>query len=461
VRLLLINPPTNSIIKSVIGVTGPPLGLAYLASVSREKGHDVRIIDALATGSTFLSIKKEIESYSPDVVGITATTSMIYDAYEVAREAKDVDPHIVTVLGGPHVTFAARETLEESQNIDFIVRGEGEITFLGLLEALQGKRELRDVPGITFRTEGGIHDNPPQPLIEDIDSIPPPAIDLLPVKHYTTEKKRFMTIVTSRGCPYNCTFCSSSLQFGRRWRGHSTERVIDELRNIVDSYGVREIEFLDDTFTLNLKRAMEVSREIYREGLDISWSASARVNLFNREIASSMKKGGAHTVYFGIESGSQRIINFIGKGIRPEMVTSSVRAAREEGLKTMGSFIIGFPDETKEEVRSTLKLSRKVGVDVAQFTIATPYPGTRLWYYAKERGLLFSNDWRKYTTLTPVMRLKHFTSKQIMYWLGKAYATFYLRPNFLLKDLLRNHGFIFKRIIPYYSKFMTGNPLKT
>jgi len=293
-----------------------------------------------------------------------------------------------------------------------------------------------------------VKNNPPRPLIKDIDTIPMPSYDLLPMEKYQADGVRFGTVMTSRGCPFNCAFCSSSLQFGKRWRGHSDSRVIEELKYLHEKYRIREIEFLDDTFTLNKHRAIRIARRIVKEGLDISWSASSRVDTFTEEVAEAMKKSGCHTIYFGIESGSRKTLNFIGKGITPEQSISAVKKAKRHKLRALGSFVIGFPEETKEDIKKTIKFSKKVGVDFAQFTIATPYPGTRLWKYASAKKLILTFDWRKYTTLDPVMKLKNFTSQQITKLLQKAYVSFYLRPSFLIKDLISRKGFILRRAIP-------------
>ncbi|MEM3325596.1 MAG: radical SAM protein, partial [Thermoplasmata archaeon] len=280
-KILLISPPTDSAIKSIVGTTGPPLGLAYLASIAREKGFDVKIVDSIVENLTFEDVEKIINQYSPDIVGITSTTSMIPDAYRVAKIAKDISKDIVTIIGGPHVTFVPELTLNESPDLDYVVKGEGEISFSHLLDVINGKMQPKEVLGITYRKDGSVIDNPPQPLIKDVDAIPEPSWDLLPMEKYEIDNIQFGTIMTSRGCPYNCIFCSSSLQFGKQWRGHSVDRVIDELKTLRYKYNKREIEFLDDTFTLNMKRALELTDRIVKEGLDIRWSASARVNLFN------------------------------------------------------------------------------------------------------------------------------------------------------------------------------------
>ncbi len=447
-KILLVSPPTISAIKTVVGTTGPPLGLGYLASTVRNE-HDVKIVDSIAENLTYEDVEKIIKKYDPDLVGITATTSMVPDAYIIARKAREYNKDVNIVMGGPHVTFVPERTFEECPCIDYVVRGEGEITFSHLVKVIDKDiKDISSIRGLSFKDRDKVINNPPQPLIKDIDTIPMPSYDLLPMKKYQVDRVRFGTIVTSRGCPFNCIFCSSSLQFGKRWRGHSDERVLKELSILREEYGIREIEFLDDTFTLNKPRAMKISEEIKREGLDISWTASSRVDTFNSDVAEAMKKGGCHTVYFGIESGSQKTLDFIGKRITTEQAKSSVKKAKNSGLRALGSFIIGFPYETIQDVKKTMKFSKRVGVDYAQFTVATPYPGTRLWYLALKDKLILTFNWRKFTTLDPVMRLKNFTAEQITKMLTLAYVTFYLRPKLLLRDVILERGFIFRRAIP-------------
>ena len=446
-QILLLSPPTISAVKAVVGTTGPPLGLAYLASMVRDE-HDVRIVDSLAEDYNYGDVERIIKKYDPDVVGITSTTSMIPDAYAIAKIAKRYNENVKIVMGGPHVTFLPERTFQECPYIDFIVRGEGELTFRELIDSLERDRDPSNILGLSINLRDKVKNNPPRPLIKDIDTIPMPSYDLLPMEKYQANGVRFGTVMTSRGCPFNCAFCSSSLQFGKRWRGHSDSRVIEELKHLHEKYRIREIEFLDDTFTLNKHRAIRIARRIVKEGLDISWSASSRVDTFTEEVAEAMKKSGCHTIYFGIESGSRKTLNFIGKGITPEQSISAVKKAKRHKLRALGSFVIGFPEETKEDIKKTIKLSKKVGVDFAQFTIATPYPGTRLWKYASAKKLILTFDWRKYTTLDPVMKLKNFTSQQITKLLQKAYVSFYLRPSFLIKDLISRKGFILRRAIP-------------
>ena len=459
-RVLLISPPAESAVKQVIGTAAPPLGLAYLASVARDLGCDVRIVDSQAEGLGLRDIRAEIKRFYPDVVGVTATTPMIYDAYDVAAVAKEVDPDAMVVIGGPHVTFTASETLQECKHIDAVVRGEGELTFGELLmKLMRNDRDLRGVLGVTYRADGEVRENPPRPLIPDLDEVPIPAYDLLPMDKYRVGRTKFGVVMTSRGCPYNCIFCSSSIQFGRRWRAHSVDWVLEELRILSEEYGRKEIEFLDDTFTLNERRVLEIAERIVREGLDISWSASSRVDTFSRKVGSAMRRAGAHTVYFGIESGSERTLEFIGKGITKEQSLTATRAAKESGLRTLGSFVIGFPHETEDDIRKTVEFSKRVGVDLAQFTIATPYPGTRLWDLAVRAGLLLTRDWRRFTTLDVVMRSIYLAPEKIKKLLLWAYLSFYLSPRRALEDLIRNKGFILRRAVPAAFRFIKNTIL--
>lgn len=453
-RILLVSPPTKSVVKEVLGASGPPLGLAYLAAVARECGWEPRIVDGLTENLNSQDLMSLMKDFQPDVVGLTATTPAIYDAYEAAKIAKEVNPETKVLIGGPHATFMAEEVLRECPYIDVVVRGEGEETLRELLKRFEKGGSLRDVAGITYREGEVVKENPPRELIENLDDLPIPAYDLLPMSKYIVDKVRFAAIMTSRGCPYNCVFCSSSLQFGKRWRAHSPERVLEELRVLREKYGVHEIEFLDDTFTLNMKHAETVSKKIVEEGLDISWSASSRVNTFSRSLGECLRRAGAHTIYFGIESGSERTLKFIGKGITRRQAVDAVKAAKDSELNALGSFVIGFPYETEEEIRETIRFANKVGVDLAQFTIATPYPGTRLWDVAMRNKLLLTRNWRRFTTVDVVMRNLYLTPQRVKKLFLQAYLAFYLHPKRLLLDILKNRCFILRRAIPGALRFI-------
>jgi|Deesub1362B_J571_1020462.scaffolds.fasta_scaffold00398_27 radical SAM superfamily enzyme YgiQ (UPF0313 family) len=439
-KVLLVNPPSETAIKEYLGAAAPPIGLASLAAVAIQEGCKVKVVDAVALNFDFHQLEKEISKFKPEVVGVTATTPGIYSAYRVAEIGKELGCH--TVIGGPHATFMDVEVITECDAVDVVVRGEGEVTFSQLLDAFE-KDKLSDVAGITFRDGEMIVRTPKRKFVEDLDTLPVPAFDFLP--KYYTGNSNFGAVMTSRGCPYCCVFCSSSRLFGNIWRGHSADRVVEEL-SLLNEMGIRNVEFMDDTFNVNKRRAIEISKKIRQERLDISWISSSRVDTFNVDAAREMRKAGCHSLYFGIESGSQRILDFIGKNISVEKAEKAVKKAKELGFRVIGSFVIGFHHEKVEEMDKTIKLARKLPLDFAQFTIATPYPGTKLYEIASRLGLLFTRDWRRYTTLEPVMKNIHVDARQIQAMLSKAYLSFYLRPRYLLKDVTKNKGFVLRRI---------------
>ncbi|MEX2703306.1 MAG: radical SAM protein [Candidatus Baldrarchaeota archaeon] len=456
-KILLVAPPARSAIKEVLGVTSPPLGLAYIASVLENNGEDVKIIDSLAENCTLYDIKREIDSWGADIVGVTSTTPTFYDALKVAKIAKESGA--VTVLGGPHVTFTAKETLSNYSFVDYVVRGEGEFTMLELVKSIKNGEEPKSVLGLSYRAKSGvIKENRPRPPLMNLDALPMPAYHLLPMSKYTFQGYRFATMVTSRGCPFKCVFCSSSRICGKRWRGHSAERVVNEIEFLTDRYKIKFIEFLDDTFTFDKNRVKEICNEIANRGIDVMWTGSSRVNLFNRELALKIKSAGCQIVYFGVESGSQRILNLMKKGITLEQSVKAIRLAKEVGINTVASFILGMPDESVEEANATIKFATRLSPDYAQFTICTPYPGTELYDYAVKNDLLLTRDWSKYDALTPVMKTK-ISIRKLRELLSKAYFKFYARLSYLFDKIRKREFVIFRkglRAIWNYIKAVIG-----
>ncbi|RLE13156.1 B12-binding domain-containing radical SAM protein [Candidatus Aerophobetes bacterium] len=446
-KVMLILPPSKFVLKDKLGITSVPLGLAYLASFIEKDGHKVKIIDSNTLGYRIKDIKEEIEKFNPHLVGVTATTSCIYDAYEVAKIIKEVDPGIKVVIGGPHVTFIAKETLKECPFIDVVVRGEGEETFRELVNFFESSSEdtwsLEEVKGITFRKDNKIIETDSRSLIKNLDSIPFPAYHLLPMEKYSLEGKRFATIITSRGCPFSCIFCSSSRLFGKTWRARSPENVIEEIKLLKNKYGVREIEFLDDTFTLNKKRAEKICEILIKEKIDISWSCSSRVDTIDESLIEKLKKAGCHTIYVGVESGSQKILNIIDKGITLPQIEKTINLIKKVNINSFGSFILGIPGETVKTIKKTINFAKKLNPSFVQFSICTPYPGTKLFEMAKEKGWLLTKDWSKYTILDQVMKIPGMVTTNLNRWLLRAYLSFYLRPKFILEQLKRKGFFFF------------------
>jgi radical SAM superfamily enzyme YgiQ (UPF0313 family) len=372
-------------------------------------------------------VRRELKDFYPDVVGITSVTPSIYRAYQVAKIAKEVREDCKVIVGGPHVTFLPDQTFKECRFIDVIVRGEGEETIRQLAEAPE-KGEWEMVKGISFRKGDRIISNESRPFIKNIDEIPFPSWDLLPMDKYQFCGQRYASMLTSRGCPFSCSFCASSRLFGGFWRGRSPENVVEEIRLLHDKFGIRNIEFVDDTFTLDQKRAEKICDEIVRGGLDISWGASSRVDTLSRRLIEKMKKAGCWILFLGIESGCQRILDAVGKRITIEQARKAVKIVKEAGIQVLGSFIIGFLQDTIETINETIRFAKTLNLDYAEFSILTPYPGTLIYEHAKKNDLLLTEDWSKYTGLEPIIKIESLSSSKLKSLLQRAYLTFYLTP---------------------------------
>jgi radical SAM superfamily enzyme YgiQ (UPF0313 family) len=464
-KVILVNPPAPQVEScSLLGITVPPLGLAYLAAVLEKSGHLVKIIDAPVLKASLPQIERELERSQPDIIGVTSTTPTIYEALSVIRIAKKTCPNAVTVLGGPHASFLAVETLKECRELDVVCKGEGEKTMLELAHAVEQKESLSNVKGIVLRSGESIIETAPQPWIKDLDSLPFPARHLLPMDKYTIlgKKSTIGNIISSRGCPFHCTFCESSLLFGRVFRARSPKNVVDEMEQLINQYRPKTIEFSDDLFTLNMKRTETICDEIKRRGLDISWACSSRVDTVSRSLLRKMKRAGCILIYYGVESGSQRVLNLMKKHIKIEQIVRAIKWTKEAGIETLASFIIGFPGETRKDIEETIAFAKSLDVDYAQFSFATPYPGTELYRMAKEKGLLLTEDWSQYTAGKPIIAVDSSTKDDLTKLLRKAYQKFYLSPKLLLRHLSKcRFSFLFKVVQWGFLNLLRQNTLRT
>jgi len=457
-RVLLTVPNSKCDVRDSMGVQPPPLGLGYIASYIRTFGdHEVMIYDALLARSTDEEFCSVLESFSPDVVGLSGTaTPSIYDTYRAARLVKRFDSKTHVVAGGAHVTFEDTNVLAECPEIDIVVRGEGEITMDAVLKAIETKQGLTDVKGITFRRDSQVVRSPDMPHVQDLDSLPFPAYDLLDLRKYFVGNVPWATMVTSRGCPYKCVFCSSSRIVGKRWRGRSPTNVVEEVELLEQEYGVREIEFLDDLFTFDKERVREFCKLLNSKGTSFGWTCSTRADVMARcpDMARWLRAAGCHTVYIGAESGSQRILDIMKKGILVDDIVRSVRILKREGLGVILSFVIGTPSETKQEIDATIDLACRLDPDLAQFTVCTPYPGTPLFDEARRNGWLVSGEWSRYSVLDPVMHIPGFEERDIKSFLHRAYLRFYTRAGFLWKHLRAGNFHIFRMMVRSFAGYL-------
>jgi radical SAM superfamily enzyme YgiQ (UPF0313 family) len=397
-------------------------------------------------------LKKE----SPDLVGISFGTQIRFSAFDLARLIKKNFPSVPIVAGGPHPTLTAEDTLENISEIDIVVRGEGEISFLNLVKAIDNKEDLGDVRGISFRNEmGQIVSTPPQPLIQDLNSLPLPARDLLPMEKYEQKtilsKKICTSILTSRGCPYRCVYCSTSRQWGHQIRHRSAKNVVDEIEYLLRTYPFLEgIRFFDDVFTVDKKRAIDICQEIIRRKININWECEVRANTIDRELAKIMRKAGCEFIDLGVESGSNRILKNIKKAITTEQAIAAVKTIKEAGIEVKAFIMHGLPGETYKDIKKTVFLSRylfyELGIEGTTQAISLIYPGTELEKIAKEFGTLPKDfSWSKYyirdrsypplnpCPYMPIFEQPDLSYEQIFHYVKKAKFAYFLRHpiNFL------------------------------
>jgi radical SAM superfamily enzyme YgiQ (UPF0313 family) len=383
----------------------PPLSLSYLASVLDREGIEVKILDFLVTRYHPRKLRQELEEYRPQLVGATCVTLNYPIATRMLKVCRAFDPAIVTVIGGPHVTFALEETLLQAPWIDAIVIGEGEKTLADLAKAVEEDRDFHQVAGIAFADGRTVVKTSPRALIENLDHIPLPARRLLPMARYRALEVP-CTVITSRGCPYSCIFCSGHRMFGPRVRFRNPGLVVDEIEEIQRDFGPTQINIVDDTFTLNHCHARAVCEEMLRRNLEIKWNVFARVDTVTEDLAQLMKRAGCEWMLFGVESADAEILKTVRKGITPDGVARGVKIAAEAGIGVFNSFILGLPRESWDTAMKSIafadELYRKYGAKYG-FHILSPLPGTDLYERAKDYGIrILSRNWTRYNANEPI-----------------------------------------------------------
>ena len=422
----------------------PPLGLAYIAGYLRGNGIDVQVLDLAALRLTDEQEKEAIRKSGAEFVALAATTNTIMEAYALAKKAKEVLPNCKVAVGGPHPTMMPERTLQEFPEIDYCIVSEAEET---TLELTQGKKD-KDILGISYRDKkGNIKVNMPRPLIQNLDKLPFPARDLLPLEKYWTPGVRrypFATIMTSRGCPYSCTFCSNFRTQGKQFRYRSPENVLAEIDFLVKNYGVKELNILDDNFTFMPKRVEEICDGLIQRGYDLELKTGngIRADRVTPELLKKMKQAGFYLVAFGIESGNEEILKKMRKGERKEHIVNAVKWAKEAGLMTEGFFMFGNEGEGKQEMLDTIQFAKDLDLNFAQFLVYTPVPGSPYADKLIKEGKVFSQKWEDFNAFnSPLFEYGGSSFALMMEMQKKAYREYYFRPKMILKKFLELKNF--------------------
>jgi len=417
----------------------PALGLAYIAAYIREKGFTIKIIDAPALGLSVESfedyLKNNYSDYQPRYIGFTGSTPSIKNAYAMAKIAKKIYPQTKIVFGGVHATVMPEEVINQDE-IDIVVRAEGEITFYEILSG----RELSSIDGVVYQKKGKIVFNQERERIKNLDELPFAAYDLLPMDRYypakgSYEKLPAISMLTGRGCPGRCTFCAKIL--GNRIIFRSAESLIEEIKMLIKDFGIKQIMFYDDTFTTHKENVRKFCQLLLEQRIDISWCCFSRVDYVDLDLLKLMKKAGCHQIMYGIESGVQEVLDSINKNINPGLIKKVVKLTKLAKIDVRGAFMVGSPIETKETVLKTLNFAIELNPEIAIFNITTPYPGTQMFEEAKKKGMLTTYDWDNYTFAEPVMKLENLSRQEVLGLYRYCYRKFYFRPKYILMRLKR------------------------
>ncbi len=468
-KVLLVQPPAFANRKRTDINPNVPLGIAYIAAVLEKEGFRVRILDAfvegwereeyvneemIRVGLSFEEIEKTISDFSPDVVGVSNLfTAQRRNAHKICEVAKKVNRKTTIIMGGAHPT-AAPEMVLEDKNVDFVVLGEGENTILEVIKYLEGKIALNTLDGVAFRDNEKISILPKTRFIENLDTIPFPARHLLPMEKYSRigiahggflERTPYASIVTSRGCPYKCAFCTAYKVFNRKYRYRTTDNVMAEIDMLIRDYGIRELLFEDDNLTLNIKRAEEIFDRLIGRKYDLVWNTPNGVAAFtlNENILKKMKQSGCIQLNLALESGNQWVIdNLIKKPLKLEKIVPLITYARSIGLNVNTFFVVGMPGESLEQIKDTFRFARRMRFYSPHFSVLTPYPGSEVYEICKKNGYLvkdfdFDNLMiTKYNIRTPQWTIEELdaTLQSEIRMLRLSY--YWKNPGRLLKDFM-------------------------
>lgn len=418
-RILLIYPPTSALRGESVGAV-PPLGLAYLASVVEKQGHTVKILDALlegydqrtlekgghseTVGLSWREIERRLSNFQPDIVGVTSMFwYMNQSLHKVAELAKNYDKNVPVVVGGAHPSLFARNILADI-NIDFVVIGEGEITFAELAHNLKEGKGYYDVKGIAYRKNGNVILNPPRDTIRNLDDLPFPARHLLSLTGYcskhvihghTRPKTRaYTSMITSRGCPFQCTFCTVPLIWGRKWRARSPDMIVAEIQHLTDTHGIREVHFEDDNISLDATRMRRICELLLEKGVNVNWTTPNGIaaRTLDERLVSLMARSGCYRLNIGVESADPAVLRQIRKPVDLRQVTNVIHWCRKYGIETCGFFMIGFPSDSVETIGKTLSFAVASELDYANFNILVPFPGTEIHAELVGRELISKED---------------------------------------------------------------------
>lgn len=457
-RILLIYPKYSdqaSSLGRLLKTTTPPLGLLYVASALEGDGNEVKVIDAETENIETPELQKIAQDFRPEIVGFSVTTPTFKRACESAKKIKEILPNTIIVFGGPHIASFPKISLEFKE-IDYGVIGEGEITACELVKALKGNQGFEKVKGIVFRKNNQIIQTAPRDLLPNIDEIPFPAWYSIDIKKYRDSMSRqehFATMISSRGCPYNCLWCDPEGRMGKIFRGRSPENIFKEIKLLNEKYNIKEILFYDDTFTVNRERIIGLCNLLIRNKSKVTWECRTRVNLVDEELIRLMAEAGCYRIRFGVESGNEEVLKFIRKGITKEQVRNAFKWAKKYNIETFAYFMLGLPTETEETMQETVDFAIEINPDFVMFSPTLVFNhGNDMFKWAAENNYIAKDYWERLVRgenleIYPILNTPQLSKEKIIEHTKSAYKRFYFRPSFVLKTVKKINNL--KKLIDY------------
>jgi len=453
-RILLINPPSENeiignnppIIEEERGYN-PPLGLLYLASYLRQNAdHEIKVIDSQVEELSYPKLKQKVKKFGPDLVGITAMTLTLIDALKTVSLVKSTDKKIKVVLGGPHVHIFPEETIS-LPGVDYLVLGEGEEAFCDLVKAIEKKEGWEKIKGVVFKKGKKIINTGPRDFLMNLDKLPFPARDLTPYQKYSSlmaKRRPITTMITSRGCPFQCKFCDRP-NLGKIFRARSAQNVVNEMEKCTQM-GIYEFLIYDDTFTVNKKRVLDICDEIIKRKLDIGWDIRARVDTIDKKMLKKLKEANCERIHYGVEAGSPKVLKGLNKRITIRQAKNAFGWTKQAGIDTLAYFMIGNPQEGEKEIKASIKLMKQLEPDFVHITILTPFPATKLYFEAMEKGIIKDDVWRNFAknpspNFVPPIWGENFSRDGLFEIVAQAYKDFYTRPAYIVRELSKVHSF--------------------
>lgn len=451
-KVLLINPPASNGVKIVREgrcmqrqgawtSTWPPITLALCGGVLEKENIQVKLIDCIVKDSDSNSLKKQIAQFKPNLIILNTSTPSIESDLSMAKLAKEAFPEVKVAALGIHVTVLPEDCFNLSSNLDYCIRGEPEFIVRDLTLTLGDVGNVKDILGLSYRTDRKIIHNADREFIVNLDELPFPAWHLIDPGDYRMPFKNvpFLLVATSRGCPYKCTFCADKAFYGTKLRLKSPKRIVDELDWVKETFGVAEFLFWSESFTINNNFVMGVCEEILSRGLKISWVCNSRVDNVDLSLLRKIKEAGCWMIGYGVESGNQQVLDSVKKGTTLKQTKEAVKWAKEAGLEVTGHCVLGLPGETEETIKQTIDFTIELDLDFAQYYCAVPFPGAEL--YPQVLNWINTTDWTKFEQNFSVLDLPNIKADRIMELRRYAFKKFYLRKKLILKTLRRIKSF--------------------